>query len=137
MNIFFQISFLFTADLKGTTRNVFISRYCIIISLAPVIVVEDFYSKILCLQMKSKCFANKILNTKVCVGICRTSMKLMGKFLCSRISSLVRGLFPITGSSRVVRNNGSDLSSRRDISIKILSYNIFENVFFSKSNLFG
>ena len=54
----------------------------------------------------------------------------MGKFLCSRISSLVRGLFPITGSSRVVRNNGSDLSSRRDISIKILSYNIFENVFF-------
>ena len=33
----------------------------------------------------------------------------MGKFRCSRVSSLVRGLFPIPGSSRIVRNNGSDL----------------------------
>ena len=56
-------------------------------------------------------------------------MKLNGKFLCSRISSLVRGLFPIPGSSRIVRNNGSDLLSRRDISIKLLSCNIFGIVF--------
>ena len=68
-------------------------------------------------------------------------MKLMGKFRCSRISSLVRGLIPIPGSSRFVRNDGSDLLSRRDISIKLLSlscrdisikllsYNIFVNVF--------
>ena len=56
-------------------------------------------------------------------------MKLMGKFRCSRISSLVRGLFPIQGSSRIARNNGSDLLSRRDISIKMLSCNIFVNVF--------
>ena len=53
----------------------------------------------------------------------------MGNFLCSRISSLVRGLFPIPGSSRIVRKNGSDLLSRRDISIKLLSCNIFGNVF--------
>ena len=53
----------------------------------------------------------------------------MGKFRCSRISSLVRGLFPIPGNSRIVRNNGSDLLSRRDISIKLLSCNIFEKVF--------
>ena len=51
-------------------------------------------------------------------------MKLNGKFLCSRISSLVRGLFPIPASSRIVRNNGSDLLSRRDISIELLSCNI-------------
>ena len=56
-------------------------------------------------------------------------MKLMGNFLCSRKSSLVRGIFPIPGSFRIVRNNGSDLLSRRDISIKLLSFNIFENVF--------
>ena len=55
-------------------------------------------------------------------------MKLMGKFLCSRISSLVRGLF-LPGSFRIVWNNGSDLLSHRDISIKLLSCNIFENVF--------
>ena len=61
-------------------------------------------------------------------------MKLMGKFRCSRLSSLVRGLLPIPGSSRIVRNNGSDLLSRRVISIKLLSYNIF--VILSKSNLF-
>ena len=65
----------------------------------------------------------------------------MGKFRCSRISSLVRGLLPIPGSSRIVRNDGPDLLSRRDISIKLLSlsrrdisikffsYNIFVNIF--------
>ena len=56
-------------------------------------------------------------------------MKLMGKFRCSRISSLVRGLFPIPGNSRIVQNNGTDLLSRRDILIKLLSSNIFGNVF--------
>ena len=55
-------------------------------------------------------------------------MKLMGKFRYSRISFLVGGRFPIPGSSRIVRNNGSDLLSRRDISIKLLSCNIFDNV---------
>ena len=63
-------------------------------------------------------------------------MKLMGEFRCSRISSRVRGLFPKPGSSRIVRNNGSDLLSRRDISSKLLSCNIFEKVFLSESNLF-
>ena len=53
-------------------------------------------------------------------------MKLIGKFLCSRISSLVRGLFPIPGSSSIVWNIGSDLLSRRDISIKLLSCNILK-----------
>ena len=62
------------------------------------------------------------------------TMKFMGRFRCSRISSLVRGLLPIPGSSRIVRNNGSDLLSRRDISINIFSYNIF--VILCKSNLF-
>ena len=42
------------------------------------------------------------------------------------MSSLVRGLLPIPGSSVMVRNIGSDLLSRRDISIKLLSYNILE-----------
>ena len=54
-------------------------------------------------------------------------MKRMGKFRCSRISFLVRGRFPIPGSSRIVRNNGSDLLSRRDLSNKLLSCNISEN----------
>ena len=63
-------------------------------------------------KLKSTFNANKILNKKVCVGFCRTIMKLNGRFLCSRISSLVRGIFPIPGSSRIVRNNGSDLLSR-------------------------
>ena len=58
----------------------------------------------------------------------------MGRFRCSRISSLVRGLLPIPESTRIVRNNGSDLLSRRDISFKLLSCNIF--VILSKSNLF-
>ena len=68
-------------------------------------------------------------------------MKLNGMFLCSRISSLVRGLFPIPGSSRIVRNSGSDLLSRRDISIRVLSCNIlkmlclFSNLFLVNSKL--
>ena len=53
----------------------------------------------------------------------------MGKFLCTRISSLVRGIFQIPGSSRFVQKNGSQLLSRRDISIKYLSYNLFEKFF--------
>ena len=61
-------------------------------------------------------------------------MKLNGKFLRSRRSSFVRGLLPITGSSRIVRNSGSDLLSRRDISIKLLSCNILK-MFLSISNL--
>ena len=80
-------------------------------------------------KLKSKFNVNKILNIKVCVGFCRTIMKLKGKFLCSRISSLVRCLFPIPGTSRIVRNNGSDLLSSRDISIKLLCCNNFGNVF--------
>ena len=43
--------------------------------------------------------------------------------------SLVRDLLPMPGSSIFVRNSGSDLLSRRDISIILLSCNIFENVF--------
>ena len=76
-----------------------------------------------------------ILNIKVCVGFCRTTMKLNGKFLRSRISSLVRGLLPIPGSSSIVRNIGSDLLSRRDISIKFLSCNILK-MFCLISNLY-
>ena len=69
-------------------------------------------------------------------------MKLNGKLLCSHMSSLVRGLFPIPGSSRFERNSGSDLLSRRDISIKLLSCNIlkmfclFSNLFLVNSKLF-
>ena len=82
-------------------------------------------------------FANENLNlllVKVCVGFCRTTMNLNGKFLRRRRSSLVRGLLPIPGSSRIVRNSGSDLLSRRDISIKLLSCNILK-MFLSSSNL--
>ena len=39
------------------------------------------------------------------------------------------------GNSIIVRNSGSDLLSRRDISIRLLSCTIFENVFLSNSNL--
>ena len=69
-------------------------------------------------------------------------MKLNGKFLCSRMSSLVRGLFPIPNSSRILRNSGSDLLSRKDISNKLLSCNflkmfcIFSNLFLVNFNLF-
>ena len=52
-------------------------------------------------------------------------MKQFGKFLRSRMSSLVRGLFPI---------RGFDLLSRRGHSIKLLSYNILK-MFLSNSNL--
>ena len=62
-------------------------------------------------------------------------MEINGKFLCSRMSSLVRALFPIPVSSRIVRNSGSDLLSRRDISFKLLSRNILK-MFCLSSNLF-
>ena len=39
------------------------------------------------------------------------------------MSSIVRGLLPIPGSFIIVRNIGSD---RRDISIKLLTYNILK-----------
>ena len=61
-------------------------------------------------------------------------MKLMGWFRNSRRSTLVRGLHPLPGNCRIVRNNGSDLLSRRDNSIKLLSCNIF--VILTKSNPF-
>ena len=51
------------------------------------------------------------------------------------MSSLVRGLLTIPGSSVIVRIIDSDLLSRRDISIKLLSYNILK-MFCPKSNLF-
>ena len=51
------------------------------------------------------------------------------------MSSLVRNLLPIPASSIIVRNIGSDLLSRRDISIKLLSYNILK-MFCLNSNLF-
>ena len=76
-----------------------------------------------------------ILNIKVCVGFCRTIIKLFGKFLLCNMSSLVRGLLSIPGSSIIVRNIGSDLLSRRDISIKLLSYNILKT-FCLNSTLF-
>ena len=56
-------------------------------------------------------------------------------FYSCRMSSLVRGLLPIPDSSIIVRNIGSDLLSRRDISIKLLSYNILK-MFCLISNLF-
>ena len=62
-------------------------------------------------------------------------MKSIGRFLPNRMSSLVRRLLPIPGSSRIVRNIGSDLLRRRDISTKFLSYNIFEMLYLSNSNL--
>ena len=52
------------------------------------------------------------------------------------MSSLVRGLLPIPGSSVIVRNIGFDLLSRRDISIKLSSCNIFLKMFCLNSNLF-
>ena len=56
-------------------------------------------------------------------------MKLSGKYLRSRRSSLFRDFLPMPGSSIIVWNSGSDLLSRRDNSIRLLSCNIFENVF--------
>ena len=51
------------------------------------------------------------------------------------MSSLVRGLLPIPGSSLIVRNIGFDLLSRRDISIQLSSCNILK-MFCLISNLF-
>ena len=62
-------------------------------------------------------------------------MKSIGRFLPNCMSSLVQRLLPIPGSSRIDRNIGSDLLRRRDISTKLLSYNIFEMLFLSNSNL--
>ena len=69
-------------------------------------------------------------------------MRSIGRFLPSRMWSLVRVLLPVLGSSRIVRNIGSDLLRRRDISTKFLSYNILKCcicliliLFFSKSRL--
>ena len=62
-------------------------------------------------------------------------MKINGKFQCSHMSSFVRGLLPISGSSSIVRNIGSDLLSRRDVSIKLLSCNILK-MFCLFSNLY-
>ena len=50
------------------------------------------------------------------------------------MSSLVRGLLAIPGSSLIVRNIGFDLLSRRDISIKLSSCNILK-MFCLNSNL--
>ena len=86
-------------------------------------------------KLKSKFLASNFLNIKVCVGFCHTTMKLNGKFLRSRRSSHVRGLLSIPGSSRIVRNSGTDLLSRRDISIKLLSCNILK-MFLYNSNIF-
>ena len=47
-------------------------------------------------------------------------MKSIGTFLPSRMSFLARRPLPIPGSSRIVRNNESDLLRRRDISTKFL-----------------
>ena len=62
-------------------------------------------------------------------------MKSIGRFLPNRKSSLIRGLFPILGSSRFVRKIGSDLLSGRDISTKFSSNNIFKILYLSSSNL--
>ena len=59
----------------------------------------------------------------------------MVSFLLCRMSSLVRGLLAIPGSSLIVRNIGFDLLSRRDISIKLSSCNILK-MFCLNSNLF-
>ena len=62
-------------------------------------------------------------------------MKSIGRFLPSHTSSLVRGLLSIPGSSRVVRNIGSDLLSCRDIFTKFLSYGILKKLYLSNSYL--
>ena len=60
----------------------------------------------------------------------RTIMNFNGKFLCSRISSFVRSLFPIPGSSRIVPNNGSDLLSRRDFQLNCCHVTFLKMFFF-------
>ena len=62
-------------------------------------------------------------------------MKLNDKILRIRRVSLVRGLLSIPGNSGIVRNSGSDLLSRRDISFYLLSCNNLK-MFLSNSNLF-
>ena len=62
-------------------------------------------------------------------------MKSIGTFLPNRMSSLVRRLLPIPGSSRIFRNIGSYLLRRRDISIRFLSYNILKMLYLSSSIL--
>ena len=57
-------------------------------------------------------------------------MKSIGRFLPSPTSSLVRGLFPIPSSSRIVRKIVSDLLSRRDFSTKFFVIQNFSNVVF-------
>ena len=52
-------------------------------------------------------------------------MKSISIFLPSRMPSLVRVLLPIPGSFHIVRNIGSDLLRRIDISTKFVSNNIF------------
>ena len=62
-------------------------------------------------------------------------MKSIGRFLPNRMSSLVRRLLPIPGSSCIVRNIGSDLLRCKDISTKFWSNNIFEMLCLSNSKL--
>ena len=59
----------------------------------------------------------------------------MVRFRPNRMSPLVRGLFPIPGSSRIVRKIGSDLLSRRDNSTKFLLFSIFFMLYCSNSKL--
>ena len=61
-------------------------------------------------------------------------MKSVGRFT-NRMLSLVGGLLTIPGSSRIVRKIGSNFLSRRDISTKFLSTNIFLMLFLSNSSL--
>ena len=62
-------------------------------------------------------------------------MKSVGRFLPGRMSSLVRGLLPVPVSSLIVRKFGSDPLSRRDVSTKFLSDNLFEKLYLSISIL--
>ena len=64
---------------------------------------------------KNKFTAGSILKTKVWSRFCRTILKSIGRFFPNRMSSLVRRLLPISGSSRTVRNIGFDLLRRRDL----------------------
>ena len=72
--------------------------------------------KLMTVKKKLKSTAGSFPNTKVGSRFCRTIMKSIGRFLPSRMSSLVRRLLPIPGSSRIVRNIRSDLLRRRDTS---------------------
>ena len=63
-------------------------------------------------------------------------MKSIGRFLPSRTSSLVRGLLPILGSSRIVRKIGSDLLSRGDIATIFLSLEYAPDCSYKYKNIF-